>query len=647
MLQLKNVQKQFADQVVLREVSWHIRPGERIGLCGENGAGKTTLLRMLAGQVEADAGALQWAKGTTIGYLPQDGLEHKGQSLFEEVRSALQELLNVEAELKRLEASISDEAVQADLDRYAELQELFRQRGGYTIEAEIGRVLKGLGFAEDDWQKQCEHFSGGWQMRIALAKLLLQRPNLLLLDEPTNHLDLPARDWLEGYLASYPHSVVLVSHDRFFLDQVVTRIVEIWHGKLTDYPGSYSRYLTLRDERVAALRESKRRQDEEIARIESFITKFRYNANKASLVQSRVKQLEKIERIELPPERKQIGFAFPTPPKGGRMAMELTDTSHGYGELSVLRDVNLSVERGERVALVGANGAGKSTLMRLLAGVEAPLQGKREEGHNLEMGYFAQDQAKTLDPGLSVLEQITRVAPFDMVPKLRNLLGAFLFHGDDVHKKVAVLSGGERNRLALAILLLEPANLLLLDEPTNHLDLTSKAVLLDALKGYKGTLVFVSHDRYFVDELASRVIEVADGAATSYFGNYEEFLRSKAGEGDASHSSLRVEKSGAATVSAPKGDDKASRVASHAERKSARREAQRQQKQLEAVESRIEVLESELAELVIEMQKPEMAVDHAKLSPLIDRHAKLQEELDQKLAEWESLQEALAAGDEA
>jgi ATP-binding cassette subfamily F protein 3 len=642
MLQLKDVVKQFADQVILRHVDWHVRPTDRIGLCGENGAGKTTLLRLLARLSEVDAGTVQIARGTTIGYLPQEGLDHCGKDLFTEVRSALAELLSVEAELQVLEEKISRETEQADLDRYSELQEFFRQRGGYTIEAEIGRVLKGLGFAEEDWQKPCENFSGGWQMRIALAKLLLQKPNLLLLDEPTNHLDLPARDWLEGYLAAYPHAVILVSHDRFFLDQVVTRIVEVWHGKLTDYPGNYSRYLTARDERVTALRETKRRQDEEVARLESFINKFRYNANKAALVQSRVKQLEKIDRIELPPERKKIGFSFPQPPKSGRMSVSLTGVSHGYGDLSVLEDIELTVERGERVALVGANGAGKSTMMRLLAGVETPIKGEREEGHNLDMAYFAQDQARTLDSRLTVLEQITRAAPFDMVPKVRNLLGAFLFHGDDVHKKVAVLSGGERNRLALAILLLKPANLLLLDEPTNHLDLASKEVLLQALKGYQGTLVFVSHDRYFVDALASRVVEVAGHRATSYLGNYGEFLRAKGGEGDASHSALRVEQANSKQISSPE-QDKASRVVSHAERKAARREEQKRQKRLAEVENRIEVLEQELSKLTVEMQDPSLAIDHARLGPLIDKHTELQSELDDCLQRWEVMQELLAA----
>ncbi|MGW8312795.1 MAG: ABC-F family ATP-binding cassette domain-containing protein [Desulfuromonadales bacterium] len=644
MLQLKDVVKQFADQVILNHVDWHVRPTDRIGLCGENGAGKTTLLRLLAGQVEVDAGRVQLARGTSIGYLPQEGLEHAGRSLFDEVRSALGELLEVEAELRQLEEQISRTAEPSALDRYAELQELFRQRGGYTMQADIGRVLKGLGFAEEDWDKPCEHFSGGWQMRIALAKLLLQSPNLLLLDEPTNHLDLPARDWLEEYLASYPHAVILVSHDRFFLDQVVTRIVEIWHAQLTDYPGNYSRYLVARDERVNALREAKARQDEEVARLEAFINKFRFNANKAALVQSRVKQLEKIERIELPPERKKIGFAFPDPPKSGRLVVELSGVSHAYGAVSVVEGVALAVERGERVALVGANGAGKSTLMRLLAGVEAPLRGERAEGHNLVMAYFAQDQARTLDSGLTVLEQITRAAPFDMVPKVRNLLGAFLFHGDDVHKKVSVLSGGERNRLALAILLLRPANLLLLDEPTNHLDLASKEVLLRALQGYQGTLVFVSHDRYFVDALASRVIEVAGHRATSYLGNYEDFLRAKSREGDASHSSLRVEQALSRNSVSHAGAEPSGAVA-HAERKAARRREQKQRKQLAEVEEKIEALEGQLAELTTEMQDPIMAVDHARLGKLVDRHADLQEQLDECMAHWETLQEILAEGE--
>lgn len=638
MLQLRNIVKDFADRRIFDHIDWHIRPSDRIGLCGENGAGKTTLLKMLAGRVEPDGGEVQAARGTTFGYLPQDGLEHRGRSLFDEVRSALSELLAMEGELRVLEERIAATHDPADMDRYAEVQETFRQRGGYEMEAEISKVLRGLGFAEGDWEKPCEHFSGGWQMRIALAKLLLQRPNLLLLDEPTNHLDLPARDWLEEYLKAYPFAVVLVSHDRFFLDQVVGRIVEVWNGRLTEYPGNYSKYLTERARRVAALLEEKRRQDEEVAKIEAFISRFRYQANKASLVQSRIKQLEKVERIVVPPQRKKIAFRFPDPPKGGSVALELCGASQRYGAQTVLDRVDLTVEKGERLALVGANGAGKSTLMRLLSGVEAPKGGSRSEGHNLHPAYFAQDQAKVLDPAMTVLEQITDAAPFDMVPRVRDILGTFLFSGDDVHKRVAVLSGGERNRLALSILLLRPANLLLLDEPTNHLDLASKEVLLEALRGYRGTLVFVSHDRYFVDALATRVVEIGGGRAVSYLGNYEEFLRAKGGEGDSSHSQLRVETDAVPSAPPPADTDKEARRRAHADRKEAQRAEQRRQKALAEVEAAIEQKETEQVELEQRMADPALYQDAERWRETSACYETLKDEIAALYTRWESLQ---------
>jgi ATP-binding cassette, subfamily F, member 3 len=635
MLQIKKIDKFFADRRLFAEINLHIRPNDRIGLCGENGTGKTTLLKMLAGRVSPDAGELQVARGTTFGYLPQDGLEHHGVSLFEEVRSALAELLVLERELTELEQAIAAGGSETQLERYAEAQELFQQRGGYTVEAEIGKVLRGLGFSESDWEKPCEQFSGGWQMRIALAKLLLQRPNLLLLDEPTNHLDLPARDWLEGYLIDYPHAIMLVSHDRFFLDQVVNRIVEVWNSALTEYPGNYSKYLVERDRRVAALREEKRRQDEEIAKTEAFISRFRYQANKASLVQSRIKQLEKVERIVLPPQRKQIAFRFPEPPKSGRQVLAVEAGSQAYGDLQVLNKIDLSVERGERLALVGPNGAGKSTLMRLLAGVEAPLSGKRVEGHNLQLAYFAQDQAKVLDGSQTVLQEMTAAAPFAMVPKVRDILGAFLFSGDDVEKRVAVLSGGERNRLALAILLLRPANLLLLDEPTNHLDLQSKEVLLQALKGYSGTLVFVSHDRYFVDHLATRVIEVGGGRATSWLGNYEDFLQSKAALGDQSHSALRVEQ-----MSADRGTElpaDGEKKLTYQQRKSAQRAEQRRLREMNLLEAEIEVEEQKLASLEQQMTDPELYRDPERWRKLSASHQQLKDEIANLYQRWEAL----------
>ena len=638
MLQLRGVNKFFADRRIFDAIDWHVRPTDRIGLCGENGAGKSTLLKLLAGKVEADGGQVQSAKGTTFGYLPQDGLEYRGRTLFAEVHSALEGLLDIQSELSDLEVTLAGSHESADLDRYAELQTLFEDRGGYSMEAEVGKVLGGLGFATSDFDRPCEQFSGGWQMRIALAKLLLQRPTLLLLDEPTNHLDLPARDWLEDYLCNYPYAVVLVSHDRFFLDKVIGRIVEIWNGKLTEYPGNYTKYLTTRDERVKALRAAKQQQDDEIAKTEAFISRFRYQANKAALVQSRIKQLDKVERISLPPERKKIAFSFPAPPKGGRIALELKKAGQKYGALNVLEAVDLVVEQGERIALVGPNGAGKSTLMRLMAGVEVPASGERIAGHNLAQAYFAQNQAEELNSEREVLAEISADSPYDMVPKLRNILGSFLFSGDEVEKKVQVLSGGERNRLALAKLLLRPANLLLLDEPTNHLDLQSKQVLLDALKGYKGTIVFVSHDRYFVDQLASRVLEVGAGQVESYFGNYEDFLRAKQKIGDVSHSSQRVEQivvESSVEVSQSKDD----RLQSHSERKQQQRQQQKREKDLAKIESEIENLETELAGIEQQMADPQLYQDQDKWRLTSMSHQKIKERLEETYARWEKLQE--------
>ena len=395
-------------------------------------------------------------------------------------------------------------------------------------------VLKGLGFSLADQQRKTEEFSGGWQMRIALAKLLLARPNLLLMDEPTNHLDLPARNWLEEYLADYPGSVVLVSHDRYFLDATVKRITEVGLKTLTDYHGNYSHYVTEHTARMERLREAHRRQSEEIEKAEVFINRFRYTATKAKQVQSRIKLLDKVERIEIPPERKKIRFKFPESPRPGRVVLELKGARKAYGDNVVLRHLDLMVERGDRIALVGPNGAGKSTLMRILAGVDRPDEGVRLLGHKVVPDYFAQDQAMVLNSARTVLEEMSSASSVSMAPMIRTILGGFLFEADDVYKKVAVLSGGERNRLALAKMLLTASNVLLLDEPTNHLDLDSKEVLLDALDAYGGTLVFVSHDRYFVDKLATKVIEVGDGEAPLYPGGYEDFVYWKKQRGSGS-----------------------------------------------------------------------------------------------------------------
>ena len=402
------------------------------------------------------------------------------------------------------------------LERYSALQDRFRIEEGYGIDLKVATVLRGLGFTDETFEQPTDSLSGGWQMRLALAKLLLGRPTLLLLDEPTNHLDLEARNWLEEYLSAYPHAVILVSHDRFFLDAVVTRITDLNLRKLTDYPGNYSHYIVERDARMEQLRKSKREQDEEIARVKMFIDRFRYQATKAAQVQSRIKMLDKVVPIEAPPERKRIHFTFPVCAKSGRSVLELHDVRKAYGEKVIFSKLNLLIERGDRIALVGPNGAGKSTLMRMLSGVETPDAGTRREGHQVVMQYFAQDEATRLNPALSVYETMSADSPTSMVPAIRNILGGFLFSGDDVYKKAGVLSGGERTRLAVARMLLIPSNTLLLDEPTNHLDLDSKDILLEALEDYGGTLIFVSHDRYFVERLATKIVEIGHGDAVVY-----------------------------------------------------------------------------------------------------------------------------------
>jgi ATP-binding cassette subfamily F protein 3 len=528
MIHVEGLTKRYGDKVLLEDVSWHVKKRDRIGLSGPNGSGKTTLLRMLAGLEEPDAGSIRMASDTSIGYLPQDGIVHGGRTVYDEVVQAFDEVLALKAEQHAIEDSLAHATEGNDhdklLERYAEVTERFKHLGGYEIDARVAEVLKGLGFSLADQQRPTQEFSGGWQMRIALAKLLLARPNLLLMDEPTNHLDLPARNWLEEYLADYPGSVVLVSHDRYFLDSTVKRITEVGLRTLTDYHGNYSKYVVDHAARMDALREAHRRQSEEIEKAEAFINRFRYQATKARQVQSRIKLLDKVERIEIPPERKKIRFKFPDAPRPGRVVLELKSARKAYGDNVVLENVDLMVERGDRIALVGPNGAGKSTLMRLLAGVDSSDSGQRLEGHRVVTDYFAQDQAAVLNPARTVHEEMSAASPTTMVPMIRTILGGFLFSGDDVLKKVSVLSGGERNRLALAKMLLRPSNLLLLDEPTNHLDLDSKEVLLDALSDYGGTLIFVSHDRYFVDRLATRVIDVGGGQALLYPGGYEDFV---------------------------------------------------------------------------------------------------------------------------
>ncbi|MBM3774272.1 MAG: ABC-F family ATP-binding cassette domain-containing protein, partial [Acidobacteria bacterium] len=535
MIQLASAAKHFGSKTLFEDLDWLVGPQERAGLVGSNGTGKSTLLKILAGLEGVDSGAVSVARGVTVGYLPQDGLSLSGRSVFAECLSVFEDVLALEQEQEALAHRLAEldpgsaEYAQAS-DRFHLVQTEFQGRDGYALEAQVGAVLAGLGFPREDWNRATEEFSGGWQMRIALAKLLIAKPNLLLLDEPTNHLDLEARNWLEDYLAGYPHAVVLVSHDRYFLDVTVKKIVEIWNRRAHFYTGGYSRYERQKAERLAQLESAWKNQQDRIRQLEAFISRFRYQATKARQVQSRIKELERIERVELPPEEKTIHFRFPQPEPGGRVAAELREVSKSYGEKLVFSDVRCVIERGDRVALVGVNGAGKSTLIRILAGLEPVSLGECVIGHNTRVDYFAQDQYKELDPASRLLDDLSAAAPRASThTELRNLLGCFLFSEDDVFKKIGVLSGGERNRYALARMLLAPGNLLLLDEPTNHLDLRAKDVLLRALEEFSGTVVFVSHDRYFLDRLATRVFEVAGGAVTVFPGNYEDYLWRKNG----------------------------------------------------------------------------------------------------------------------
>ena len=686
MIQLSGLTKAFGDRVLLANVTWQLDERERVALCGPNGAGKTTLLKMLAGLDEPDAGTIVRPAAMTVGYLPQDGLSHAGRTLVEEAQTAFQPLLDLKAEMHALEERLGDPSVpepehERMLARYAELQDEFRRRDGYAIDLRVATVLRGLGFSEADFDQPTETFSGGWQMRIALAKLLLGSPDLLLLDEPTNHLDLEARNWLEEFLVEYPHAVILVSHDRYFLDAVATRIAELNLRSLTDYTGNYSDYLCESQERLERLRQAKKEQDEEIARVKLFIDRFRYKATKAAQVQSRVKMLERIVPIEVPPERKRVRFAFPPCEKSGRTVFALRHARKAYGDKVVFRDLTLHVERGDRIALVGPNGAGKSTLMRLLSGVEAPEAGAREVGHQVVVQYFAQDEADRLEKSLTVYETLAEGSPVRMVPQIRNILGGFLFSGDDVYKKAGVLSGGERTRLAVARMLLRPANTLLLDEPTNHLDLESKDVLLDALEDFGGTLVLVSHDRYFIDRLATKIVDIGGGEGILYPGGYEEFrwsrarrerdgrvagdaqrqepeTRPAAGRGGKPQSPQRPGPARAAgrpregapppVMAGPRlprdnGGPPAAQP-SREERKRLEAAARRRKRALEARQARIADLESRITEreqavkdLEATMSAPGFYADVEASRSLIERHQALMWEVGDLMHQWEEL----------
>jgi ATP-binding cassette subfamily F protein 3 len=628
---------QYGDRILFDHISLSIGEREKAGLVGRNGAGKSTLMRILAGFQRPDEGKVSRPASSSLNYLHQDIVLPKGKTVLEEAMTAFEALRELEGRIEEANRALAERTdyespeyarVVQDL---ADAQDRFRLLGGDKAEANTEIVLKGLGFASEDFGKNIETFSGGWQMRVELAKMLLRQPDYLFLDEPTNHLDIESIIWLEQYLREYPGTVVVISHDKQFLNNVTERTLEVELGKLYDYKASYSKFEELKQDRLEKQESAYRNQQRVIAEKERTINRFMAKATKTKMAQSMQKQLDKLERVELEAvDLSAMRISFPPAPRSGQVVLEAHGLSKHYGEKVVLENIDFKIDRGDRIAFVGQNGQGKTTRARILVKDLETSGGELKLGHNVHLGYYAQDQSEALHPKLTLLETLEREAPPELQPKLRSILGAFMFSGEDVHKKVSVLSGGERARLALAALLLKPFNLLVLDEPTNHLDMISKEVLKNALKEYDGTLIIVSHDRDFLAGLSSRTIEFRDRRLHEYLGDVNFFLGKR--EMDDMREVEKRSEAGSSESSFSESSQKEKRKVDHQERKKLQRAVQK-------AEKTIEKLEDQLAEIEIEMARPEF-YESENSQETLNQYADLKKQLEVAMEEWEEAHEA-------
>ncbi len=641
MLGINNIKLQYNERLLFRGISFLINPSEKIGLVGSNGAGKSTLLKIIAGEIQADEGNISKPKEFSLGYLAQELPFNEGKTIYEEAESALSELKDLEEKIDHINhqlATRTDYESNSYLELIEDLNhctERFSLIGGYTYHADLEKILKGLGFTNEDFTRPTSEYSGGWRMRVELAKLLIQKHDLLLLDEPTNHLDINSIIWLEEFLKDYDSSILMVSHDRAFLDGVTNRTVEVVHGKMYDYPVSYTKFVNLRAERREQQQQAQKNQEKEVKHTEQLIEKFRYKASKASFAQNLIKKLDKMDRIEIDDDdQRKMNFRFPPAPRSGKVVLKAEKLGKYYGEKKIFENVDLELERQDRLAFLGQNGQGKSTLVKIIV-EKLQHEGKLEIGHNVEIGYYAQEQAKTLDGDKTLLATIEDEAPEELRKRARDLLGTFMFSGEDVDKKVKVLSGGEKGRLALCKLLLKPYNLLVMDEPTNHLDMKSKEMLKQALINYDGTLLVVSHDRHFLQGLTDKIYEFRDNKVRPFIGSIEEYLESRKLD-----DFRQLEQRQAQKIEKIKAEEKSSGL-TYKEKKALEKDLRKAKNKIERIETGIQELEAEIEKTDAQLNDPVQFKELSAQEGFYDKYEAKKNDLALLMQDWEKAHSVL------